>query len=57
MYKLSEIIGKNVVSLFEAENTGTLVNVLFDKNLCKIRYFEVFSDEEEDVKRKFSLKT
>ena len=53
MYKLSEIIGKNVVSLFEAENTGTLVNVLFDKNLCKIRYFEVFSDEEEDVKRKF----
>ena len=53
MYKLSEIIGKNVVSLFEAENTGTLVNVLFDKNLNKIRYFEVFSDEEEDVKRKF----
>lgn len=53
MYKLSEIVGKNVVSLYEAKNTGTLVNVLFDKNLTKIKYFEVFSDEDEDISRKF----
>ena len=37
MYKLSEIVGKNVVSLYEAKNTGTLVNVLCEKDLTKIK--------------------
>lgn len=53
MYKLSEIIGKSVIGTFEAKNVGTLMNALFDRNLTKIRWFEVLSDDETDAERTY----
>lgn len=53
MYNLSEIIGKQVIGLFEAKCAGTVSNVLTDKSMTRIKYLEVFTDDEDDAEKKY----
>ena len=50
MRNLTELIGKPVLSLYESKIQGTIKNVLFDKNLKKLKYFVLF--ENNDLKKK-----
>lgn len=47
MSKISNIISKQVVSLYEANLVGTIVNVFFDEKLCKLKGLIVVDDENE----------
>lgn len=47
MSKISNIISKQVVSLYEANLVGTIVNVFFDEKLCKLKGLIVIDDENE----------
>ena len=55
MSKISEIISKKVISLFEAKYVGTVLNVVIEDNLRKISGFVVL-DNDDDAKYKLSLK-
>lgn len=45
--KISEIISKEIISIFECESVGTIKNVNFTKNLKKINGFIFFNDESD----------
>lgn len=47
MHKISEIISKPVLTLFEGENVGTVNSFLLDEKQNKIKGFFVFNDESE----------
>lgn len=49
MHKISEIISKSVLTLFEGENAGTVNSFLLDEKQNKIKGFFVFNDESEIV--------
>lgn len=53
MYKLSGLVGKNVIGLYEAKSAGTLSGALLDKNMGAVRCFEVLSEGEDDLCRRF----
>ena len=55
MSKISEIISKQVVSLYEAKIVGTVVNVTFDEKLSKLKSFIVI-DENSDEEYELSFK-
>lgn len=55
MSKISEIISKQVVSLYEAKFVGTIVNVVFDERLSKLKSFIVI-DENDDKELELSIK-
>lgn len=46
MYKISEILSKPVISLYEGAVEGIIKNFTFDKKLKKITHFIVFDAEE-----------
>lgn len=48
LYKISSLVGKPVVSIFEGHMVGYVKNVLFDEKLKKINYFEFFDEEENE---------
>lgn len=47
MQKVSEIISKEVVSIYECESIGTIKNVIFSKNFKKIIAFVFFDDQSD----------
>ncbi len=47
MQKLSELIGKKVLSLYEAREEGTLISCQLNPSLTKISYFELVSEEND----------
>ncbi len=47
MNKISEIISKQIVSVFEAEKIGTIKNIALSNNFKKIKAFVFFDDECE----------
>lgn len=49
MYKLSELMGKPVLSLLTASFIGTAANVCFDSALKKAIVIKIFSPSEESV--------
>lgn len=53
MYRLGDIVGKNVIGLYEAKSAGTLMGALLDRSLLRLRYFEVAPDDEGDANRLF----
>ena len=55
MSKISDIISKQVVSLYEARLVGTIVNVNFDEKFSKLKSFIVV-DEEGDRELELSVK-
>ena len=55
MSKISEIISKQVVSLYEAKFVGTVSNVVFDEKLSKLKSFIVL-EENEDRELELSIK-
>ncbi|MDR0426922.1 MAG: PRC-barrel domain-containing protein [Clostridiales bacterium] len=53
MNKVSDILSKPVISLYEAKNIGTVTNILFDKKLQNAKYLLVYLDSEDDVTQKY----
>ncbi|MBR2967809.1 MAG: hypothetical protein IKC35_03410 [Clostridia bacterium] len=49
MYKVSELLGKPLLSLSEARMLGTINNVYFDEKFCKATYVSIFTDEEDGL--------
>lgn len=47
MYKLSEILSKPILSLFNGKVEGTIKTAIFDKKLQKIKYLIVFNENEQ----------
>lgn len=46
MKKISDILGKPVLSLYEGETEGIINNVIFDKNVKKLKWIILFEDGE-----------
>jgi sporulation protein YlmC with PRC-barrel domain len=46
--KLTDILSKEVISVFNGKNEGTVLNVCFDKNLKKLTYLIILTDEDEE---------
>lgn len=56
MQKASNLIGKEVISLYEAQSLGTVVSLVPDSNLRSIKYLCVFHDDnDEDLRRYIPL--
>lgn len=49
MYNLSEIVGKKVIGLYEAEFAGEISGISLDKTLCRIKFVEL-NDKNGDKK-------
>lgn len=47
MIKISEVISKEVISIYECECVGTIKNVCFNQNLTKAIGFVFFNDETD----------
>ena len=47
MQKLSDLIGKKVLSLFDAKEEGTLISCYLSPALDKIVYFEIVCEEND----------
>lgn len=48
MYKVTEIISKPVINLYNGNNEGTVKNICFDKGLKKAVSLILFSDNDEE---------
>jgi len=48
MYKLSEVLSKPILSLFNGRIEGTIKTAIFDKKLQKIKYFTFFNENEQN---------
>ena len=51
MNKISEIISKQVISLYDAKIEGTIENAFFNENFSRLKGFIVFNEREEASKR------
>lgn len=49
MFKVSELLGKPLLSLSEGRMLGTINNVYFDEKFSKATYVSLFTDEEDDL--------
>lgn len=47
MFKVSEIISKEVISIYECESIGTIKNVILNSNLTKVLKFIFFNDDTD----------
>lgn len=47
MLKVSEIISKDIISVYEGQTIGTIKNITFNHNLTKVDKFILFHDEAE----------
>ncbi len=45
MFKLSEMLNKDVIGLYEAKRVGRISGALFDKDLKRLKYFELTSPD------------
>lgn len=50
MERISNIIGKPVISIFDGTLEGYAKNVVVDKRVCKIEWIEIFDDETQEEK-------
>ena len=50
MEKLSELLGKPVINIFEAQIEGYVKNILFDDKFQKALWLEIFDDENQEEK-------
>jgi len=50
MSKISEIISKQIISLYDAKIVGTVENIFLDEKLKNLKGFIVFEDENQDKK-------
>ena len=50
MEKISKILGKPVISIFDGTVEGYVKNVFADKKLCKVLWLCVFDDESQEEK-------
>ena len=48
MNTLSTVLGKPVISLYNGQVEGTILNAIFDKKLKKIKYLSIFNDNNEE---------
>ena len=48
MHKITEIISKPVINLYNGNNEGTVKNICFDKGLRKASYLILFNDNDEE---------
>lgn len=53
MQKASNLIGKEVISLYEAQSLGTVVSLVPDGSLRSVKYLCVFRDDAEDDSRRY----
>ena len=53
MRKVSEILGKNIISLYEGKKIGIIENVAFDKKLKKLKSFIIYDEDSDDINRLF----
>lgn len=51
MRKITEYLGKPVLSLYESVTEGIVSNVVFDKNLRKLKFIVLFNDNEFQEER------
>ena len=52
MHKLTNLLGKTLISLYNSEKEGILKNAIFDKKLTKLKYFLILnenSNEDEET--------
>jgi len=49
MITVSELIGKQVLSLFEAKTIGVIADVIFDSKLKTIKLLKIFNDDETEA--------
>lgn len=47
MLKASEIISKEIISIYECESIGTIKNIVFNDNLTKVEKFVFFNDDTD----------
>lgn len=53
MLKVSEILSKPIISLYEAKNVGIISNIFFDKKMQTAKYLVIYSDNDDDINEKF----
>ena len=46
MRRLSELLSKPVISLYEGKTEGTIKNAVFNKNLKKLKWLVLFDDQD-----------
>ncbi len=56
MHKLSEVLSKPVISLYEAVSVGTAYNIFFDDKMQKLQLLEILTDNDNDVNKFVSPK-
>lgn len=49
MYKISELIGKQAITLLDAKHGGVILGVFFDKALSKCKGFMLLSNDDENI--------
>lgn len=49
MYKISELIGKQAITLIDAGQQGVILGVFFDKALTKCKGFSLLSGDDENI--------
>lgn len=47
MFYISQIISKEVISIYESQSIGTIKNVVFNDNLTKVKKFVFFNDDTD----------
>ena len=51
MKKVSEILGKNIISIYEGKRIGIIENVAFDKKLKKLKSFIIYDEDNDSADR------
>jgi len=51
MKKVSDILGKNIISIFEGKKIGIIGNAAFDKKLKKLKSLIIYDDDSENIDR------
>ena len=49
MLKLSNIVGKPIISLYNGQIEGIITNAIFDKRLQKVKYFLVINETNDET--------
>lgn len=53
MKRISEVLGKNIISIYEGKSIGIIENVVFDKKLKKLKSFVVYDEDNDNIDRLF----
>lgn len=51
MKKISDILGKNIISIYEGKKIGIIGNAAFDKKLKKLKSLIIYDDDNEQTDR------